>query len=236
MMRDHERRVSPARLCDADLAAARAHEPRYDAERGAVKLAAALAVAGVAGGVASASAASAITKGGVGQGLAAKAITLLALSGAVLTSDAPSAVAPAVELPVMGVFAGHMQAVEAPRERAPVLVAVGVGVSAPAAVASQAPRKPASPSLGPKRADTFGKELEDVARARSLLAADPAAALSAAERPAAAQALAEEREIIAIRALVSLGRVPEAKARARDFVARRPGSPFAATARRLAAD
>lgn len=234
MTRDRERRLSPARLCDADLRAARAHEPPYDAERGAVKLAAALAVVGVAGSVASASAAGAITKGGVSHGLAAKAIMLLALSGAVLTRDAPTAVPPAVELPVMGVFGNRASRVSAPAERGHGVD--GAKATPPAVVAAEAPRKPASPPRGPKREPNhFGRELADVAHARALLSADPGAALEAAERPAGSQALAEEREIIAIRALVSLGRVAEAKARARDFVARRPSSPFATAARNIAA-
>jgi hypothetical protein len=235
MTSDRRRTLSPAGLCRADLAAARGFETSYDSGRGAARLAAALA----ASSVATASATSAITKSGVSHGLATKAIGLLALSGAVLTSDDPRRGAPTTEAPALVAIANDARVVQAPpREGAKGPAPSATHAAEPPASTSAAawPLPPPPPKARKRALNGFGREVADVTRARALLAADPSAALSAAESPAGSQALAEEREIIAIRALVSLGRSTEAKVRARDFVARRPGSPFAATARALAAD
>ncbi|MBL8741957.1 MAG: hypothetical protein JNK04_12710 [Myxococcales bacterium] len=218
-----------AQTWEADLAAARGLEPSYDVARGAARFSASIAAAGAT--VATASAAGALGKG-MSPGLASKAIGMLALSGAVIAVDAHAPLAP-VESPK--IVLNH-QARYAPLVRPlaptsapakPALVAVTAS-AAPTPELRRAP--PAAPSV---RSDRFRGELAGVAHARALLSADPAAALAAADAPQDSQALAEEREIIAIRALVSLGRTAEAGARARDFVRRRPTSPFAPMARRL---
>lgn len=229
------RRDRRAALWETDLAAAQSAQPSYDIARGAARLSASLVAVGAAStGIASASVAGAATKSSVTHGLAAKAIAMLALSGAVVTIDARAPVAPpvspvALALPAVAASAPAEVVVREPIPRQ-TAAAPATAESAPASVSA---RQVPVPTARKRGSDRFGRELADVASARALLAADPSAALAAADKPQGSQTLAEDREIIAIRALVSLGRMAEAKARAQDFLARRPASPFAPSARRL---
>jgi hypothetical protein len=64
---------------------------------------------------------------------------------------------------------------------------------------------------------------------QTALATDPARALALAtehEQRFPRGALGQEREVIAVGALVALGRAPEARARAARFVERFPGSAY----------
>ena len=77
-------------------------------------------------------------------------------------------------------------------------------------------------------------ELQLLREAQSVLRSDPARALAVAAEHARRfedGTLAQEREVVAIEALVALSRLPEARARAERFAARWPRS---AHARRLA--
>jgi hypothetical protein len=79
-------------------------------------------------------------------------------------------------------------------------------------------------------------EMELVERARTLLGSDPGASLAAAEAHRHAYpggTFAQEREVIAIEALLALGRTPEAKARAARFDEAFPGSAHRARIRDL---
>jgi hypothetical protein len=106
---------------------------------------------------------------------------------------------------------------------------------APAAVATSDPigasvftdvPAPAAPASG---GDALAAEMEHLARLRALGDRDPAQALALAaegSRRFPTGLFAQEREAIAIGALVRLGRVPEARARAAAFVASYPRSAF----------
>ncbi len=99
---------------------------------------------------------------------------------------------------------------------------------APSVVESGAPAIAASPS-GPSVAIDDETEAHLLQRARSAVGADPGAALSLAAEHARrfpGGGLAQEREIIAITALVALGRTPEAQARATTLLQRFPGSAY----------
>jgi hypothetical protein len=105
-----------------------------------------------------------------------------------------------------------------------------------AAGARPSGEKTGDPSAKPS-ADDDGvlREAKLVARARSNLARDPAQALASteeAEREFPRGQLVEERRAIAIRALVALGRLDEAKARAESFLAEHGRGAHAAAVRR----
>lgn len=99
---------------------------------------------------------------------------------------------------------------------------------ASAAVLDDAPRAPASPgpSTDAPVADAE-TEIQLLQRAQDALGSDPARALDLASRHAArfpSGSLSQEREVIAIDALVRLGRRDEARARAAAFAERLPSS------------
>jgi hypothetical protein len=102
-----------------------------------------------------------------------------------------------------------------------------------AAVATVAPHVAASAAPG----STIKAEMALFAEARKALASDPGRALALAEEGHARfprGVFGQEREALAISALVKLGRTDEAKARARAFVQRHPESPMAEGLRKLA--
>ncbi|XXT22848.1 hypothetical protein WME94_14980 [Sorangium sp. So ce429] len=111
-------------------------------------------------------------------------------------------------------------AVEAPRPAAP-----------PAR--REAPRntRPAAPApAAPIDSDELLRESNLIDRARAAATQNPEAALTAVgehQREFPAGRLAEEREYVAIRALMRLGRVDEARARAGAFLARYPSTSYA---------
>jgi hypothetical protein len=99
---------------------------------------------------------------------------------------------------------------------------------APIAAASDAPAGAGSPPA-PGVAGDLETEVHLLERARIALGADPGAALGLATEHARrfpGGALGQERELIAVTALVALGRRPEAQARAASLLERFPGSPY----------
>ncbi len=102
----------------------------------------------------------------------------------------------------------------------------------PAAVAQRLPL-----ARTPPRLDSVAAETADLARLRELARKDPGGALALAEegkRRYGAGLFGQEREAIAVGALSELGRVEEARTRARTFLVRYPGSPLAEKVRRHA--
>ncbi|WP_437959557.1 hypothetical protein WME76_07795 [Sorangium sp. So ce119] len=93
--------------------------------------------------------------------------------------------------------------------------------------------RPAAPAPAEAAAidgDELLRESNLIDRARAAAAQDPDAALAAVsehQREFPAGRLAEEREYVAIRALMRLGRVDEARARAGSFLARYPSTSYA---------
>jgi len=86
---------------------------------------------------------------------------------------------------------------------------------------------PTTPSERPRRGDEF----ELIQRAQDELASDPARALATLQEHASrfpAGELAQERETMAVEALVRVHRRPEAKARANALLARFPRTPYVA--------
>jgi hypothetical protein len=126
---------------------------------------------------------------------------------------------------------------EPPRAQQPVAIAQ-VEAAAPAAVKESAPsaEEEQSPQVGKptrsraaasvRRADAL-EELKLLTRARRVLPSRPQTSLALSREHAQLYprgALAEEREVLAIEALLKLGRASEARQRARAFVHRFPDS------------
>ncbi|WP_437290216.1 hypothetical protein [Sorangium sp. So ce406] len=92
------------------------------------------------------------------------------------------------------------------------------------------PAAPAPAEAAAIDSDELLRESNLIDRARAAAAQDPDAALAAVsehQREFPAGRLAEEREYVAIRALMRLGRVDEARARAASFLARYPSTSYA---------
>ncbi|WP_438028679.1 hypothetical protein [Sorangium sp. So ce233] len=92
------------------------------------------------------------------------------------------------------------------------------------------PAAPAPAEAAAIDSDELLRESNLIDRARAAAAQDPDAALAAVsehQREFPAGRLAEEREYVAIRALMRLGRVDEARARAGSFLARYPSTSYA---------
>ncbi|WP_434046823.1 MULTISPECIES: hypothetical protein [Sorangium] len=91
--------------------------------------------------------------------------------------------------------------------------------------------RPAAPAeAAATDSDELLRESNLIDRARAAAAQDPGAALAAVsehQREFPAGRLVEEREYVAIRALMRLGRVDEARARAGSFLARYPSTSYA---------
>ena len=139
-------------------------------------------------------------------------------SGAVVAEPAvtapPAAALPATteDLPTM------------PVEALPSSATPPQGTSAPARIAAA---RPATSSEKPRREDEF----ELIQRAQDKLASDPAFALTILQEHARsfpAGELTQERETMAVEALVRVHRKPEAKARASALLARFPRTPYVA--------
>jgi hypothetical protein len=99
---------------------------------------------------------------------------------------------------------------------------------APIAPATDAPAAAGSPP-GPGVATETETEVHLLQRAQSALGADPGAALALTVEHARrfpGGALGQERELIAVTALVALGRRPEAQARAASLLERFPASAY----------
>ncbi|WP_437319819.1 hypothetical protein [Sorangium sp. So ce385] len=160
--------------------------------------------------------------------------------------SAAAPVAPLTDLPLEQLFSsarGGLPAAAPPApEPAPAPAAEPAPEPAPAPVARrEAPRntRPAAPApdaIAAEDNDDLVRESNLVDKSRAALAQDPAAALAALAQHEAdfpKGRLAEEREFIAIRALMRLGRADEARARAAVFMARYPSSSFAEPVRRI---
>jgi len=92
--------------------------------------------------------------------------------------------------------------------------------------------------VAPGNASDLSGELDLIERAQQALSDDPSSALALAEehrRRYDSSLLVQEREVIAVAALATLGRRIEARARAERFIRRFPESAHAARVRRLAA-
>jgi hypothetical protein len=99
---------------------------------------------------------------------------------------------------------------------------------APIAIASDAPAGAGSPPA-PGTAADVETEVHLLQRAQSVLGADPGAALALTVEHARrfpGGALGQERELIAVTALLALGRRPEAQARAASLLERFPASAY----------
>ncbi|XXX80362.1 hypothetical protein WMF30_16485 [Sorangium sp. So ce134] len=162
--------------------------------------------------------------------------------------SAAASVAPLADLPLEQLFSsarGGLPAAAPPPAAAPAPEPAPAAEPAPPAPVArrEAPRssRPAAPApdaLAAVDNDDLVRESNLLDRSRAALAQDPAAALAALDRHESdfpKGRLAEEREFIAIRALMRLGRADEARARAAAFVARYPSSSFAEPVRRIVA-
>lgn len=174
-------------------------------------------------------------------GIGAGGAGLYAALGEAPNAAAPIAPPPVLtDLPLEGLLsrAGGRVPAGSPAAEAPVAEAPR---PAPSALRREAPRSPRPAAPAPEAAaaadgDDLVRESNLVDASRAALAQDPEAALAALERHQAEfpkGRLAEEREFIAIRALVRLGRADEARARAAAFFARYPSSSFAEPLRRI---
>ncbi|WP_437877938.1 hypothetical protein [Sorangium sp. So ce513] len=144
------------------------------------------------------------------------------------------------DLPLEELLSRRGSAAPAP---APTIAAPEAAPAPEPAVAAPAPRRelpkntrPAAPApAAPIDSDELLRESRLIDRARAAATQDPGAALAAVQehqREFPAGRLAEEREYVAIRALVRLGRVDEARARADAFLARYPSTSYADRVRR----
>jgi hypothetical protein len=233
-----------------DLARVRALRVDVDLERGAARLETAVALVGVAAPVAGAAL---FTKlAALGKSVAFKAVGSLVLVGAtagvavVVSPDEPArernAAVPAAPPESRGEPAPARAGADAPSGvRAPEAPAT---VAAPSAAPEGSVPRPPRPESGRRPlASAWGaasasrsaltEELRAVASAKALLATSPEAALRQVETTSGDR-LDQEREIVAIRALIALGRDAEARTRAERFVLRFPDSPFRPTALKLA--
>jgi hypothetical protein len=156
-------------------------------------------------------------------------------SGATLAPVAPSAVPVALSAP----------AVEGPAVIPAPLGRGGAATTPPRparksslAAASQISTGPATRATTQdrRRAADEGEELRLLARAQHVLAADPAQALALAaehERRFPVSAMDQERDVIAVTALLGLGRSTEARRRADRFAREHPGSAYSARIRSI---
>lgn len=230
----------------AALESARSDEPS------AAALAALAARVGVATGVAVVAGGGAATSGGTGAGGAAASgagvatgvvakvvvggllVGLIGVAGWVFGGaeapverevEAPVVEAPAVEVPVVEVPLAEAPTVEAPAVAVPV-VKVPVAAKPPEAAVAPAVRTSEPAAEAPPAVD-LNAELDLVREAQRALKGDPAASLAACETHVARfpeGSMAQEREVLAIQALVALGRTEEARSRGDAFAVRWPGS------------
>lgn len=174
-------------------------------------------------------------------GIGAGGAGLYAALGGAPTAAAPIAPPPVlIDLPLERLLsrAGGREPAGSPAAEAPVPEAPR---PTPSALRREAPRSPRPAAPAPEAtaaedSDDLVRESNLVDASRAALAQDPEAALAALERHQAEfpkGRLAEEREFIAIRALMRLGRADEARARAAAFFARYPSSSFAEPLRRI---
>jgi hypothetical protein len=236
---------------DVDLARVRELRVDLDLDLGAARLEATLAVIGAAAPVAGAALAAkpiaVLAKGALSKAVGAlllvataTGVTLAVSShggGGPLADRASDGDPREARVPAPGaVDAEPTRASSSSAEPASfpdaAVSAVASGPSRPGGRSSTLAPAPTRPGPRPVDKTRLGDELRDVAEARDLLATSPEAALRRADVSTGGQ-LDQEREIIAIRALLALGRHAEARARAERFLARHPESAFRQNARRI---
>ena len=143
------------------------------------------------------------------------------VSAAPVSADAPLAVSAAPA-------ASSAEVVIDLEQDAPVADAGAAAVRSAASPSSRAETRES-------RDDLIRREVQHLAEVRTALASNPQEALRLAEqghRDFARGMLYQEREALAIRALVRMGRTAQARARTEPFVARFPRSPYAEQLRR----
>lgn len=172
--------------------------------------------------------ASLVKYGVAGVLLGATTVTTVALVRSPGASPGVPAAAPATAAPAPPPAPVEPPRAEPPRvEEVPSVASVAPVVVAPPSVA------PLPPPAAPVTLDT---EARRVAAARSLVRAgrtrEALAALDALSRDLPHGELVQEREALAIEALLTLGERAEARRRAMSFLERYPNSPHASAARR----
>jgi len=226
--------AAPASALATGLSAARAREPN-DAQLRALEAAL------------TASLGAALTGAAVAAVEKAAAATGRPFASAAGSAAGFKLTAAFVALLAAGGAAAYRQARRAPASmHARDVVVPPAAQPAPAPVASAPPA--AAPALDhPQALDAAPRarhraipadQLALIARAQRTLSSDPGAALALVEdnrRALAQSAFAQEADVIAVAALVRLGRTDEARTRADRFVARFPDSVHAARMRRIAA-
>lgn len=237
----------------ADLDAVQRHVEPYDIDAGAARLAAALAATTVAATLGAET--SNLLSGGaaaleisrwVPVGLAvvvgaAATVTLASFAGSDGGSrDAASRLdAPATVQSVVPIDARVRQRVE-PLEIARALPSAAEAIAPapwpppPSTHRLAVTRRPAPATAPTPRGRSIGDEVRELAALKQLLSSDPAKTLRGIDdRPQMpSDVMTQERAILAIEALVSLGRVGEAGERSRAFLATYPESAYAPRARR----
>ncbi len=162
-----------------------------------------------------------------GSGVGLKLLAALAVGGALVgglilfageEAPAPPAVA---ERPVL------VEPAPAPQAPSPVVVAPPIEEEIEAPIVEVEPEPAPAKPKAEKPSPAPGEEFELLLSARRALGESPARALKLTRRHARnypRSALAEEREVIAILALVKLDRGAEAERRGKAFLAAHPGS------------
>lgn len=218
-LRDDPTAPSPLR---ADLRRAAAARAPVDVDAGLARLLAATAAGAATAAAAQAAAAPAGSGAGSGIVLAAAKGAVLGLLAVGVVSVA-TAVMDAAPPP-----APSAQVAPPTSPRAPLLAPSAPEPTASASTtASAAPAPPASVARPSRR--LLAEEVQHLGELRERLDASPDDVLAEAERGGRAfpgGALGQEREALAIEALVRLGRKAEARARAAEFAARYPRSPL----------
>ncbi|WP_437783832.1 hypothetical protein [Sorangium sp. So ce1097] len=169
----------------------------------------------------------------VGVGLGGAGL-YLALDGGQRAGAAAATPQRLADLPLEELLSRRGAAAPAPAIAAP----EAAPAPEPARPAASVPRRelpkntrPAAPApAAPLDSDELLRESKLIDQARAAATQDPGAALAAVQehqREFPAGRLAEEREYVAIRALMRLGRVGEARARADAFLARYPSTAYA---------
>ena len=237
----------------AALESARSDEPSAAALAAlAARVGVATGVAVVAGGGAATSGGTgaggaAASGAGVATGVVAKVVVggllvgLIGVGGWVFGgAEAPEGVAvvdvpvtevPAVDVPVVP----EVPVVEAPVAEAPTVPTVALPAVAKVPAAPKQPEEKVAAEVHTSAPETpaaaptvdLNAELDLVRTAQRALKGDPAAALAACETHVARfpeGSMAQEREVLAIQALVALGRMDEARSRGDAFAVRWPGS------------
>ena len=145
------------------------------------------------------------------------------------TPGPPFVPEPAVDRATTPVSGATTAAPAAPPRKAPPRSAYRAVPAGPTTPARPSPASPAPARAAPVAPATAAPSTEAslVQRARSALEADPAQALALADEADdrfPSGALVEERQVVAIEALVRLGRVDEARTRGSHFLRRFPAS------------